>query len=149
MNKQFFSPWDMRASMSWLGKRRNVRSWGGAYARFRMDKVLNQPATDIKRPTKEEVELCRRIMRGPWGLKVHLRWMNLSRAVAVSEGVAIRIGIFTWDSSNCRGNVSLISHQLHLLILLFQGEDHVNFGKAENQSNCVGDLGGKYGSYLS
>ncbi len=34
----------------------------------------------------------------------------------MSEGVAISIGRFTWDSSNCRGNVSLIPHQLHLLI---------------------------------
>ncbi len=64
----------------------------------------------------------------------------------MSEGVTIRIGIFT---SNCRGNVPLISHQLHLLILNFQGEDYVNFGKAENQNNCIGDLGGKYSSYLS
>ncbi len=69
--------------------------------------------------------------------------MNLLRAAAMSEGVIIRIGIFT---SNCRGNVPLISHQLHLFILHFQGEDHVNFGKAENR---VGDLGGKYSSYLS
>ncbi len=64
----------------------------------------------------------------------------------MSEGVTIRIRIFT---SNCRGNVPLISHQLHLLILHFQGEDQVNFGKAENQNNCIGDLGGKYSSYLS
>ena len=38
---------------------------GGAYARFRMDRIMNQPAIDMKRPTKEEVELCKRIMRGP------------------------------------------------------------------------------------
>ncbi len=67
----------------------------------------------------------------------------------MSEGVTIRIGIFTWNSSNYRGNMLLISHQLHLLILHFQGEDHVNFGKAKNQNNHVGDLGGKYSSYLS
>ncbi len=53
----------------------------------------------------------------------------------VSEGMVIRIRIFTWDSSNCRGNLSLIPHQLHLLILHFQRKDHVNFGKVENQSN--------------
>ncbi len=80
---------------------------------------------------------------------MHLQWMYLSRAVAVSEGVAIRIVIFTWDSNNCRGNVLLISYQFYLLILHFQGEDHVNFEKAENQNNCIRDLGGKYGSYLS
>lgn len=38
---------------------------GGAYARFRMDRIVEQPAIDMKRPTKEEVELCKRIMRGP------------------------------------------------------------------------------------
>ncbi len=68
------------------------------------------------------------------------------RAAVMNEGVTIRIGIFT---SNCRGNVPLISYQIHLLSLHFQGEDHVNFGKAENQNNRVGDLGRKYSSYLS
>ncbi len=34
----------------------------------------------------------------------------------MSEGVAISIGRFTWDSSNCRGNMLLILHQPHLLI---------------------------------
>ncbi len=68
------------------------------------------------------------------------------RAVAMSEGVTIRIEIFT---SNCRGNVPLISYQLHLLILHFQREEHGNFRKAENQNNRIRDLGGKYSSYLS
>ncbi len=95
---------------------------------------MNQPAINMKRPTKGEVELYRRIMQGLCGLEMYLRWMNLSRAAIVSESVAIRIRIFTWDSSNCRDNVPLIPHQLHLLNLYFQGEDHVNFGKAKNQS---------------
>ncbi len=64
----------------------------------------------------------------------------------MSVGVTIRIGIFI---SNCRGNVPLISYQLHLLILHFQEKDHVNFRKTENQNNRLGDLGGKYSSYLS
>ncbi len=34
----------------------------------------------------------------------------------MSEGMAIRIERFTWDSSKCRGNKPLISYQLYLLI---------------------------------
>ncbi len=49
----------------------------------------------------------------------------------VSESVAIRIGIFIWDSRNYKSNGPLISPQLYLLILHFQGKDYVNFGKAE------------------
>lgn len=37
---------------------------GGAYARFRMDRITKQPQIDMNRPTKEEVELCKRIMGG-------------------------------------------------------------------------------------
>lgn len=40
-------------------------AWGGAYARFRMDRIAKQPAIDMNRPTKEEVELCKRIIEGP------------------------------------------------------------------------------------
>ncbi len=72
--------------------------------------------------------------------------MKLSKAVVVSEGVIIKIGRFTWDLSNCRGNVPLISHQLYLLIpsggdfyptpgdafIHFQREDHMIFRTAEN-----------------
>lgn len=39
--------------------------WGGAYARFRMDRIMEQPAIDMSRPTKEEVELCKRIRGAP------------------------------------------------------------------------------------
>lgn len=39
--------------------------WGGAYARFRMDRIAEQPAIDMNRPTKEEVGLCKRIIEGP------------------------------------------------------------------------------------
>lgn len=38
---------------------------GGAYVRFRMDRITKQPAIDMNRPTKEEVDLCKRILRGP------------------------------------------------------------------------------------
>lgn len=47
------------------GEETKRNSLGGAYARFRMDRITKQPAIDMKRPTKEEVELCKRIMRGP------------------------------------------------------------------------------------
>ncbi len=46
---------------------------GGTYAQFQIDRIMNQPAIDMKRPTKEEVELCRRIMWGPWVLEVYLQ----------------------------------------------------------------------------
>ncbi len=52
--------------------------------------------------------------------------MNLLRAVVMSEGIAIRIGILIWDLRNCRGNVSLISYQLYLLILHFRGAVFLN-----------------------
>ncbi len=78
---------------------------------------MNQPAINIKRPTKEEVELFRRIMQGPGVFNMQLWWMNLSKAVVVSEGIALRIKRFTWNSSNYRGSMPLIPHQLHLLIL--------------------------------
>ncbi len=49
-------------------KRTYVREYsylgGGAYVQFRMDRIMNQPAIDMKELTKEEVELCRRIMQG-------------------------------------------------------------------------------------
>lgn len=38
---------------------RNARL-GSAYARFRMDRIVKQPAINMKRPTKEEVELYKR-----------------------------------------------------------------------------------------
>ncbi len=74
--------------------------------------------------------------------------MNILKAVAVSEDMTIKIERFTWDLSNCRGNVSLISHQLYLLnpsgcdlylapraaFIYCLGQDYVNFEKVENQS---------------
>ncbi len=70
----------------------------------------------MKKPIKENVVLYKRIMQCPLIFEVYLRWMNLSRAIAMSEGVVINIGRFIWDSSNCRDYMPLISHQLNLLI---------------------------------
>ena len=42
--------------------------------------------------------------------------MNLLGAKLVSKSVAISTERLTWDSSNCKGNMSLISYQLYLLI---------------------------------
>lgn len=51
------------------GEETKRNTLGGAYARFRMDRIVKQPAIDMTRPTKEEVELCKqimqKIMRGP------------------------------------------------------------------------------------
>ena len=47
------------------GEETKHNNLGGAYARFRMDRIMKQPAIDMNRPTKEEVDLYKRIMRGP------------------------------------------------------------------------------------
>lgn len=47
------------------GEETKHNMWGGAYARFRMDRIMKQPPIDMTRPTNEEVELCKRVMGGP------------------------------------------------------------------------------------
>ncbi len=59
INKQFFLLLRYESLYVISGEETKHNKLGGAYTRFRMDRVMNQPAMNMKRPTKEEVKLCR------------------------------------------------------------------------------------------
>lgn len=70
-NSRSNSPWSPSHGIRYdglyvvTGEETKHNMLGGAYTRFRMDRIMKQPAIDMNRPTKEEVELCKRIMDGP------------------------------------------------------------------------------------
>ncbi len=66
-NSKSNSPWSPSHGVRYdglytvTGEETRHNSHGGAYVRFRLDRVSGQPAIDMSRPTKEEIALCERI----------------------------------------------------------------------------------------